>query len=111
MMDTGSTIIIPMYRQPHLLLQCVQGIIRHSSIKHRIIVPFSDGIERGDESDVSDWYVDAGGRARREVASVREIAKRITRFGAMCGHLIRFMDVTDRILREGRSTWVPETMR
>ena len=97
-----------MYRQPNLLWQCICGIAQHSVIKHRIIVPFSDGIDMGDESDVTDWCVDIGGQAWRHFSSVREAQSPIMSYGKAEGFPIRFMDVTGDILREGKSTWAPE---
>lgn len=54
-----------MYRQPHLLLQAIAGIVRQSMYRHKIIVVYSDGPRMGAEDDCADWSVNERGEAYR----------------------------------------------
>lgn len=66
------TIIIPVCRQPHLLLQAVDGIIRHSTYSPKILVSFVDTVELP-----TDWSVDTSGVIHVSLVTIEQALSRI----------------------------------
>lgn len=96
MLQDGSTIIIPMRGQPHLLIQAIAGLRAHSVVWHRIAVVYSD-------APVSDWAVDQCGQAYRHVENMQDVQWYLAECGLDEG--VEFFDVTAEC--ETEPSWPP----
>lgn len=103
MKQSGWTIIVPMYRQPHLLLQCLAGIVHQSYFQHHVIVVYSDP-ETLEANNVSctDWSVKRDGSAYRFTNDVDEAALAVMSWHTP--HDVQFLDCSEALLKRG-SLW------